>query len=1346
MKREAKERARNQDHYAPYPDYQQRASLPPQQQQPQQQQQQQQQPQNPESTELRPVQNDPALLSAIETLASVARLSDTPNLNATELVKMIISDSQHLSLFSQLIRENQQKRVGNAAPNPPNSYPITYSNTTPTPSTPNNGFQTPLGQGGHYVDFNHPITANSSRSNSIQDTPSPTSSSFSDLMGTPTRIPLGSTPSTPVMMQNQQLVAPSTPAQPSYTPQSEAPTISTGTTPMPVPVPTVSAPQSVESSSPARAPRAPVAPVAPVAPIAPTANGNSQAPVRPSPGGQRAPMAPMAPVAPMAPTGPRVVPQEANKWSFASKEVNMLLPSALPMPAPLPQASQKELSPVASSSASPVVPATPSLAATAEVAPTALAAPPIPITNPTPDVPPTSAVPVAPTLPATNNSPERMTGSTLLSVSNEIQKTMGQPQAPIDLTGPEFDDDISPSNAGAKVAEVSLTTPTPDSTSQTSIVTAPETKQPEPRAESTQNEMPSANSMTLSDQPCNSNVPEPVQASPMSPTIKESAALVPSGAEASAPKQPVEGLQSGKSSEAEQPVQEREPFIPFGYGPTFDLSRESEEEQRALDEIIANFQGTHHDVEMSDSHPEPPQNTPEPSSNLTVPADMIDHFTQPHHLDTDMDDLDGWDLPELPEPHVLQAEAAARAQAAELEMAKQATASEHRDTAMLGSPSVLQAQEQLEQQAEDRSPPHLEAQKPVQTDAESNGQAASQPEKTSAAQTESQAREQPPSQTETQTQTQSEVPKAPDLGAYDETQKETPSLSQGEQPQRLSVDVLPSAQPEGLPDQGTKVHSALEFGQAAVQSVGKEVEAQHSTETVSQVSSQAVPALSGTQAAQAAMAPEASAQSTVGQSQVVSEQPRESSVVPGADAFAGLDLEGLVLDDETMALLEQAVQDESMMADLVEMLKNDVPAQPVQPTQVAQPTQPTQPTPPSGATISTAPEAASEPVLQNQEPVAAIPKAPSEETTTSNPHIDNGINHVDPFDMTAFNTGVNTPLNTGLNTPIGNQNIDFDEFERHLAELENTNMEGTNRTLDDATLDELLAELEGELKADNATNATVAPAAPESNPPQFSQQPETQTQLEVQLDFDPMEIDINQITEQLTDEELAALLQGDDLNFTLTAEDIANLKQTVNGIGQQEQQQQPQGILNGQTLDISTLEGAARELAMDEATHHALRQLLQALEQNPNLIDRCVNGQIDVSSLTGAGQKRAWDGHGDQGMAKRTNIAPIPNMSGLSAPRPMSSAVPPRPPYSTSSRSAKADENAEAYKASFGNSAAMNRRLMAPPAFRTPSITYGFSTSIPPKKKTDENKVKSMGFPPMLAGLKKPTPPTPQCT
>src|SRR5690606_18271091 len=56
-------------------------------------------------------------------------------------------------------------------------------------------------------------------------------------------------------------------------------------------------------------------------------------------------------------------------------------------------------------------------------------------------------------------------------------------------------------------------------------------------------------------------------------------------------------------------------------------------------------------------------------------------------------------------------------------------------------------------------------------------------------------------------------------------------------------------------------------------------------------------------------------------------QPPSTTTIPGLDAFPGLDLEGLVLDDETMAMLETAMSDETMLAELVEMLKsNDAPA------------------------------------------------------------------------------------------------------------------------------------------------------------------------------------------------------------------------------------------------------------------------------------------------------------------------------------------------------------------------------------------------------------------------------------
>ena len=66
---------------------------------------------------------------------------------------------------------------------------------------------------------------------------------------------------------------------------------------------------------------------------------------------------------------------------------------------------------------------------------------------------------------------------------------------------------------------------------------------------------------------------------------------------------------------------------------------------------------------------------------------------------------------------------------------------------------------------------------------------------------------------------------------------------------------------------------------------------------------------------------------------------------------------------------------------------------------------------------------------------------------------------------------------------------------------------------------------------------------------------------------------------------------------------------------------------------------------------------------------------------------------------------------------------------------------AAAHAASFGNSAAMNQRLMPAPPYRPPNlgISYGgFSPTLTtPKKKADERLVKAMGFPPMLAGIGK---------
>ncbi|KAF8442759.1 hypothetical protein BGX38DRAFT_771130 [Terfezia claveryi] len=94
----------------------------------------------------------------------------------------------------------------------------------------------------------------------------------------------------------------------------------------------------------------------------------------------------------------------------------------------------------------------------------------------------------------------------------------------------------------------------------------------------------------------------------------------------------------------------------------------------------------------------------------------------------------------------------------------------------------------------------------------------------------------------------------------------------------------------------------------------------------------------------------------------------------------------------------------------------------------------------------------------------------------------------------------------------------------------------------------------------------------------------------------------------------------------------------------------------------------------------------------------------------------------------------------------MSSASPrptiPKPPVYTSNN--KPISAAAAHAASFGNSAAMNQRLMPPPAYRPSNlgIGYGGFSPIPtiPKKKPDDRIVKAMGFPPMLAGIKKKAP------
>ncbi|KAI5808798.1 hypothetical protein DFH27DRAFT_634268 [Peziza echinospora] len=88
--------------------------------------------------------------------------------------------------------------------------------------------------------------------------------------------------------------------------------------------------------------------------------------------------------------------------------------------------------------------------------------------------------------------------------------------------------------------------------------------------------------------------------------------------------------------------------------------------------------------------------------------------------------------------------------------------------------------------------------------------------------------------------------------------------------------------------------------------------------------------------------------------------------------------------------------------------------------------------------------------------------------------------------------------------------------------------------------------------------------------------------------------------------------------------------------------------------------------------------------------------------------------------------------------------IPRPPPHSMNSSNGKPMTAAAAHAASFGNSAGMNSRLMPPPTYRPPNlgIGYGGITPMPTvsKKKPDERIVKAMGFPPLLAGIKKKTP------
>lgn len=164
------------------------------------------------------------------------------------------------------------------------------------------------------------------------------------------------------------------------------------------------------------------------------------------------------------------------------------------------------------------------------------------------------------------------------------------------------------------------------------------------------------------------------------------------------------------------------------------------------------------------------------------------------------------------------------------------------------------------------------------------------------------------------------------------------------------------------------------------------------------------------------------------------------------------------------------------------------------------------------------------------------------------------------------------------------------------------------------------------------------------------------------------------------------------------------------------------GQPNGNPFGMGGLGGLGMHLPPVDShakntTQQALRQLLEALESGT------------VGQQDGNQRKRSIESTAPMSPAKRTTMDTTPTFTG---PRTTFN-VPAPPPYSKTNASIK---NTSAYVASFGNSAAMNQKFMLP-AYRAPSVAYGYNNQPPPKPKRDESKVKAMGFPPMLAGIKR---------
>jgi hypothetical protein len=236
---------------------------------------------------------------------------------------------------------------------------------------------------------------------------------------------------------------------------------------------------------------------------------------------------------------------------------------------------------------------------------------------------------------------------------------------------------------------------------------------------------------------------------------------------------------------------------------------------------------------------------------------------------------------------------------------------------------------------------------------------------------------------------------------------------------------------------------------------------------------------------------------------------------------------------------------------------------------------------------------------------------------------------------------------------------------------------------------------------------------------------------------DMMQIDVGPEAENLSMDEINALLTrlngegGNDGSSALDSQTMAE---------QQSQQAAPVG-----SVPPSAPNGAGGEVPQQQYTPETVAAILKAIFEGI---------RIPVSSVPQEPRppKRPLPvSHVPAHPPAKRLRGPSPNVSAPSAADRLqgivqSSANIIRPPPTTS-------PVPPAYAANFGNTEDMNRRLnaMKPPPYRPPTNTASTASAapipsvplmpIPPptKRKEDEKKIKAMGFPPLLAPLKRKT-------